>query len=482
VKRRTFLKQISYALTTASLFKCSWQPPNKPNFIFILADDLGWGDLGCYGHPYIKTPHLDKLASKGIKLTDCHSAGPLCSPSRAAILTGKTPYRIGFRDITHRNNPPKVFGIPHDEITVTQLFKKAGYATSIVGKWHVGGNPDEYGFDYWMVTTGGGASPNHLEVENFIRNGKPVGKTSGPSAMICADECIAWIDGLNGDRPFFLMFASHEPHEPIATADEYWKVYQNKGLSLKEELYYGNVSQLDAACGKLFDYLEQKGIANDTLIIFTSDNGPEYRAETSAGSAGPYRGKKLSVYEGGIRVPGIIYWPGKLNSGSTNETTINGTDFMPTMCSVADINMPNDLNIDGINLLPYLMDSNKHKSPNRPLYWRYWRERQDGRIAVRLGDWKLVTTNGEAPYAPFELYNLANDKREQHNLADTHQAELDTLLDVFQQLHADVSKNYCIALKKQKKLEGISELRGSEGLKEVSRPQINLIKKGNTKR
>ncbi|MFW6327992.1 MAG: sulfatase, partial [Bacteroidota bacterium] len=253
---------------------------NAPNIIIFLTDDMGWGDMGVYGHSTIKTPHLDKFASEGMLFTNCHSASAVCSPSRASILTGRTSYRCGFFSI-HREGQQ----YPHireTEITLPEVLKTKGYATCHVGKWHLGSlkpemkhpSPAAIGYDYWLATQSN-AKPSHLNPVNFYRNGKPVGEMKGFSSEIIVDEAIHWLESNQNEAPFFLSVWTHEPHTPIGTDKRFLELY-DEALDPVVREYYGNISQLDYAFGKLMKWLERKGIKNNTLVIFASDNGPAW--------------------------------------------------------------------------------------------------------------------------------------------------------------------------------------------------------------
>jgi arylsulfatase A len=271
---------------------------NRPNIVIFLADDLGYGDLGSYGNPIIDTPHIDTFAAEGVRMTDFHSAGTVCSPSRAGLLTGRNPYRSGFFYIASGDTYLK-----DDEVTIAELLKSAGYETSFWGKWHLseleeewrnGPGPGEQGFDYWLGTT-----LNAFEgPENpkwFLRNGEPVGEVDGWYCDVIVDEAGQWLEhNRDKDKPFFMFVSSHEPHTPIAPPASFSEPYENdavdvlekdikyggvarpeKDISRNKSAYYGTVTQLDGAFGRLLQKLEDLGLEDDTIVIFTSDNGPE---------------------------------------------------------------------------------------------------------------------------------------------------------------------------------------------------------------
>jgi arylsulfatase A len=395
----------------------------KPNIIIFLADDLGWGDLSIYGHSVIKTPNLDRFAKQGMLFTDCHSASAVCSPSRSAILTGRTPFRNGVYTI-HRRQAEFPY-LRSEEITLPELLKENGYSNCHVGKWHLGALdpkfehplPSDIKYDHWLAIEGN-AKPSHLNPENFIRNGKKVGRIEGYAAEIIVDEAIDWLENQKPKQdPFFLTVWTNEPHTPIGTDDKFLQMYSDT-LDSEVRKYYGNISQLDAAFGKLMTWLDENSKTKNTFVIFTSDNGPAWAPghhERVKESAGYHRGAKAWLYEGGIRVPGIIRYPGMVRPASVSHAAINGTDFFPTILDLIGISLPDDRIIDGISILPVL--NNKNLPPrNIPLYWRYDGADGDFKVAYREGDWILLTDEG---LDKSELYNLSNDWQQRHNLVYT---------------------------------------------------------------
>ena len=277
----------------------------KTNFVIFVADDMGWGDSATYGNELIKTPNMDKLASQGVKFTQCYSACGVCSPSRSAILTGRTPYRNGVWRHLSGNHEAH---LRDSEITYPELLKDVGYETCHVGKWHLNSKPQfnnpeypqpgEHGFDYWMNTQNN-ASPSHKDPDNFFRNGEPVGKLEGYSAQLVAAEAAHWLKDIHDPaKPFAMSVWVHEPHKPIATDSRFESLYEGHANSK----YMGNISQLDHALGMVMDALDAQGVSENTLLFFTSDNGP---VRASGGTTGGLRGGKRSDHEGGIRVPAL---------------------------------------------------------------------------------------------------------------------------------------------------------------------------------
>lgn len=270
---------------------------DRPNIVVVVADDMGWGDSATYGNKLIQTPNLDKLAEQGVKFTQCYSAAGVCSPSRSAILTGRTPYRNGvYRHLSGNHEAH----LRATEITYPELLKEIGYTTCHVGKWHLlskqqFNNPDypqpsDQGYDYWFATQNN-ASPSHKNPDNFVRNGKPVGKLEGFSAQLVVEEAIHWLDEIRDpNKPFALSVWFHEPHSPIATDPRFSDLYHGH----ENSKYMGNITQLDHALGHLMQALDRQGVSDNTLVIFTSDNGP---VAAFGGTTGGLRGGKRSDYE-----------------------------------------------------------------------------------------------------------------------------------------------------------------------------------------
>ncbi|MEE3076978.1 MAG: sulfatase-like hydrolase/transferase, partial [Planctomycetota bacterium] len=395
------------------------QEEGPPNFIVFLTDDQGWGDLGCYGHPVIQSPNLDRFASEGIRLTQCYAACSVCSPSRSAIVTGRTPYRNGvWRWIPSGSQ----YHLRASEITIASLLKKQGYQTCHAGKWHLNGKfnsdeqpqPDDHGYDHWLATQNN-ASPNHLNPENFVRNGQQVGRLEGPSSMIAASEAVRWLKSREDkSTPFFITVWTHEPHLPIESAPEFMAPYadiEDEGL----RQHHGNITQMDAAFGKLMSAVDAMGYRDNTVVFFTSDNGPEGNGTTgrTRGYTGGLRGRKRHTHEGGIRVPGIIRWPGRIEAGSISATPAIGSDIFTTICDIAGVPIPDDRTIDGASLRPLF--EGKPVERDQPLYWRNHLAPLQFRVGLRIGDWKMVASED---LDSFELYNIHEDPLETKDLSD----------------------------------------------------------------
>lgn len=391
---------------------------SRPNFIVFLTDDQGWGDLGCYGHPIIQSPNLDKFASEGLRFTQCYAACSVCSPSRSAILTGRTPYRNGvWRWIPGGS----MYHLRESEITIATALKSQGYETCHAGKWHLNGKfnsdaqpqPDDHGYDHWLATQNN-AAPNHMNPTNYVRNREAVGRMEGPSAVIAANEAINWMKAREkSDTPFFITVWTHEPHLPIESAPKYMKHYADiKDEGIRQ--HHGNITQLDDAFGKLMAAVDEMGYRDNTFVFFTADNGPEGNGTSgrTRGSTGGLRGRKRATHEGGIRVPGIVRWPGKIKAGTVSDTPVIGSDVFPTICSVIGIPLPDDRTIDGTSLLP--MFAGKPLEREQPLYWRNHLAPTQFRVGMRVGDWKIV---GSDDLTSFELHNIQTDWQETTDVA-----------------------------------------------------------------
>lgn len=431
---------------------------DRPNIVVVLCDDLGYGDLECYGHPHIKTPHLNALAEDGIRLTSCYSAAPVCSPSRVGLLTGRSPNRAGVYDwIPSANNKPKPDArdqvhMRAEEFTIAKMLKSAGYATCMSGKWHCNAKfnsdaqpqPSEAGFDHWFGTQNN-ASPTHENPKNYVRNGAAVGPLEGFSCQLATDEALSWISKHHeeaSDQPFFVYLAFHEPHEPVASPKSLVDEYLPSAKNEDEAHFFANVANVDAAVGRLVGKLEELAIRENTLIIFTSDNGPEtlnrYRsAFRSYGRPTPLRGMKLWTTEAGFRVAGIVNWPAGQSDACQHESdqVVSSLDFLPTFAKLAGANIPADRKLDGTDMTPLF--SGKQIERKKPLIWAYYNSINEHRVAMRHGDWKILAKlNGadlpktvnvfdgnrdkvfSAQLTDFEFYNVQEDVTESNPVTD----------------------------------------------------------------
>jgi arylsulfatase A len=428
----------------------------RPNFIVVLCDDLGYGDLRCFGHPVIETPHLDRMARDGIRLTSCYSAAPVCSPSRVGLLTGRIPARAGVFDWIPEANQTgsqrqsrSLVHLRRDEVTLPALLKQAGYATCLSGKWHCNAHfnspeqpqPDAAGFDHWFATQNN-AAPSHENPVNFVRNGTPAGPLEGYSCQLVVDEVIGWLDRraeAAAREPFFAYVAFHEPHTPIASPPDLVARYRPKAKNDDQAQYFANVANLDAAVGRLLAALDRLDLAENTLVFFSSDNGPETLdrypdAKRSYGSPGPLRGMKLWTTEAGSRVAGILRWPGHVPAGVVSDQPVSSLDLLPTFCALAGVTPPAGRQLDGCDIRPLF--ANEPLVRSSPLMWIYFNALNDERVALRSGDWKLLARldGGDLPPAAnitemnaarvrsarltdHSLYHMTDDIGEAHDLA-----------------------------------------------------------------
>ncbi len=406
----------------------------RPNVVIIFADDLGYGDLGCYGSPTIRTPHLDQMAAEGLRFTDFYSAAEVCTPSRAALLTGRYPIRSGM--CAHRRVlfPNSKGGLPPKEVTIAEALREKGYATAHIGKWHLGihegSRPLDQGFDHSF----GLPYSNDMDARSDLPKGSS-GLANPPQdgwnvPLICdgkvieqpADqttltrrytaEAVAFIRE-HQSQPFFLYFAHTFPHVPLFASP----AFQGKS---RAGIYGDAVEELDASVGQVLDALRRERLAERTLVVFTSDNGPWLIMRDQGGSAGLLRDGKGSTWEGGMRVPGIAWMPGRIRPGVTNQLA-GALDLFPTALALAGATAAPNVTIDGRDLSPLLFQS--RSIPPRPFFYY----RGDELFACRLGEWKAhfrTQTGYGQPQAethdPPLLFHLGHDPSEKRNIAADH--------------------------------------------------------------
>ncbi len=401
----------------------------QPNMILFLADDLGYGDLGCFGHSIIQSPNLDVFSKEGVRLTQCYSGSAVCSPSRSALLTGRTPHRNGV--YTWIAEGAEVH-LRTSENTLPELLKGAGYTTCHSGKWHLNGlfnnpaqpQPNDHGYDWWMATQNN-AGPTHENPNNFVRNGQPVGQMQGYSAPLVVSEAISWLkEKRDAAKPFFLAVWTHEPHYPIKSDPKFKALYPDLTDDIQRE-HHANVTQMDHAFGMLMKSLDEQKLSESTFVFFTSDNGPEGDGIKSPGrgSSGGLRGRKRDMHEGGIRVPGMARWPGMINAGSTCDVPVIGSDVFPTLLGIAGVKVPTDRTLDGVNVLPALKGIAAKLERPQPLFWRLHMA-PNMKIAMRIDDWKILA---DETLSDFELYNLKTDEKETTDLKDKEPVMFATL-------------------------------------------------------
>ena len=439
---------MKFALTAITVFlHLCVASAEKPNIVVFLVDDMGWGDLACYGNEIIQSPHLDKFASEGVRFTQCYSACGVCSPSRASILTGRTPYRNGvWRWIPSGHSTH----LRESEITLPELLKENGYTTCHVGKWHLNGHfnsdkqpqPDDHGYDHWMATQNN-ASPDHKNPTNFVLNGEPMGKLEGFSAPLVAEEGVRWLkENRDREKPFLLSVWTHEPHLPIESAEEFMKPYahiDDEGI----RQHHGNITQLDHAFGMVMKGLDDLGLRDNTIVFFTSDNGPEgkVRRGRTQGYTGGLRGRKRDSHEGGIRVAGMVRWPGHITPGTVSKVPVIGSDIFTTTLGIAGIKVPNDRTIDGVDIRPAFKGQPVERPV--PLFWRTHIAPEKSRAAMRIGDWKVVA---DETLTEFQLYEIEKDWQETNDLAAEKPEKLaemkKTFMDVWRGIEAEGPRDW----------------------------------------
>jgi arylsulfatase A len=453
MKRRDFLKAAGFGAVTLGLSfqKDSLQTAvyaegkKKPNIVYILADDLGYAEVGCYGQKKIRTPNIDKLAAEGMRFTQHYSGNPVCAPSRCALMTG---LHTGHTQVRGNKQVGGTEGwklgstiggqwpIKADTVTVAKILKKAGYTTGAFGKWGLGragttGDPNKQGFDhfygYICQRQAHTYYPNHLWRDGKVEwiEANKDGKEQVYSHDLIAAEALKFIKA-NKDRPFFLYVPFTIPHVALQVPQDSLAEYKGKWPDPPytgdkgyfphpnpRACYAAMVTRMDHDVGRIMSLLKDLDLDENTLVIFTSDNGPTFNGGSDSAffeSAKPFRGLKASVYEGGIRVPYIARWPGRIEAGSTNDHISAFWDFLPTCCELIGEEPPSD--IDGISMLPTLLGQNQKQKKHKYLYWEL-----NGQQAVRMGRWKALRLK---PNRKIELYNLDEDIGESHNVASEH--------------------------------------------------------------
>ncbi len=408
----------------------------RPNVIFILADDMGYGDLGCYGQKKIKTPHIDRMAAEGVRFTQAYCGTSVCAPSRCALMTGQhlghTPIRAN-RELKPEGQEP----LPEGTFTVARLFQAAGYKTAAFGKWGLGfvdstGSPDKMGLDlffgYNCQRQAHNFYPDHL-----WRNRQRVeldGKTYSHDLIV--SEALRWVRE-NAQSPFFLYLPVTIPHPQYQVPD--LGPYANEPWPEEMKKYAAMITRLDGDVGRLLALLKELGIDRRTLVIFTSDNGAANKAVLDLfQSNGPLRGTKRTMYEGGIREPAIARWPGKIKPGTANDTPWAFYDFLPTAAELIGQPLPPGVKADGISIVPALLGG---AMPKREyLYW----ELHEPRFmqAVRMGDWKGIRYGSLT--APMELYDLAKDPQEAQNVAAGHPEVVSRIASLMKAAHVEAPR------------------------------------------
>jgi len=428
---------------TANTF--AQQTKTKPNILVIVADDLGYADIGVHGGKAVPTPNIDKLAKSGVRCTSGYVSSPYCSPSRAGMLTGRAQTRFGHEFNPHIGLEGKL-GLPLDQRTIADLMRSAGYSTGLVGKWHLGFSKDHHpqsrGFDSFFGFLVGGhnyalrkeAEPKFTTsmAQNVIHRGRELAKVDGFATDVFTDEAIGFMKQ-NKEKPWFLYLAYNAVHTPLEISE---KLKDRVPADVKDPARRGYLSLLiglDDAIGRIMAHLRETGADENTLIVFISDNGGSGLSPFLAYNTGinlPLRGNKGQTLEGGIRVPFFIAWPGKLPAGKTYDHPISTLDILPTSCALAGIKAPS--NVEGVNWMPHLLGEKK-AAPHDALYWRFGPQK-----AIRKGDWSLVDHRDFAKKASsgWELYDLSKDIGQSNNLAAKHPDKVAELTQAWQRWDA----------------------------------------------
>jgi len=432
-------KLLSTILTLVSLAALAVNP-RPPNIVVIVADDLGWADLGAYGSTFHQTPRLDRLAREGLRFSNAYAACPVCSPTRAALLTGRYPPRVGITDYiggqrAGRLRPaPYLDHLPLEETTVADAFQEAGYLTAFMGKWHLGGTnfyPTKNGFDVNIAGSAQGHPPSYFSPYKIPT------LSDGPAGEYLTDrltdEAVRFI-ATNRSRPFLLWLSHYAVHTPLQAKPALLEKYRATLTQLppagdaefrpegerrdrrlqRVPVYAAMLESLDQSVGRIGDALAQAGLEERTIIVFTSDNGGLSTSEGSPTSNAPLRAGKGWLYEGGVRVPLLVKWPGVTKPGGTTDTPAISTDIFPTLLEAASLPARPLAHVDGVSLVPVLRGG---PLPARPFFWHYPHYGNQGGApagSVREGDWKLIEWFEDNRV---ELFNLKTDFVEQNNLA-----------------------------------------------------------------
>lgn len=408
------------------------QPSNPPNILLLYADDLGYGDLSCYGNTKIRTPNLDKMAAEGMRFTDFYAPAPICSPSRAGLLTGKYPIQLGIQQVFF---PESWTGLPPSETLIPEALKKAGYRSALIGKWHLGHHPQylpvAQGFNYFF----GVPYSNDMAGLVYLRNQEALpDKVEQPFTTQRFTEEASRFIRQQPQAPFFLMLAYTMPHVPLYASPAF------KGKS-KGGLYGDVVEELDASVGTLVRLIDSLGLAENTLILFTSDNGPWLSFGPDAGTAAPLRSGKQFTFDGGMRVPLIARWKGKVKPGTVNPSVSSQIDFFPTFLDLAGLKPKPEMRLRGASMQSQLLQNSKETERSMAYF-------SQGKLeAYRLGDWKLKLPQAEVKEAWFRtampahdtlLFNIRQDPAESQNLFGSQKIKARQILDAMQTFQSNL--------------------------------------------
>ena len=473
MKRFLFNNLLFFVLLIISFSACKSNnskekyPAEKPNIIFIMADDMGYGEAGCYGQEIIKTPNIDKIAAEGMKFTQFYSGQAVCAPARCSLLTG---YHMGHSYIRNNGRPkeknpitpfPGQNPIPDSVLTIGEILQQNGYVTAAMGKWGLGntgtsGDPNNQGFDLFYGYKCQVHAHNHYpsflwrndKMEQIEGNDGKSLRGAQHSQDLFTKEALNFINE-NKDQPFFLYLPFVIPHLSIQTTDKFLNMYKDnlsetpykhKGYlenPYPHAAYAGMITQMDDAIGQVVNEIKKLGLSKNTLIIFTSDNGPAYNRlggsdDKFFNSAGGLRGLKGDLFEGGIREPMVVSWPGKIKPGSVIDLPFAFWDVLPSLCEVSGAKIPE--NIDGISFLPTLIDKGTQEK-HANLYWEF--NAYGGQAAMIMGDWKVVIRNLSSRKKDVSvlLFNLKSDKEEQDDLANDYPEKVNEILQEMKKAH-----------------------------------------------
>jgi len=449
------MKLFTPALLLLSLLIFGCSPDEKerpPNFVIILTDDQGYADLSCFGGQHVYTPHIDQMAAEGMKLTSFYMAAALCTPSRAALMTGSYPKRV---DLAYGTDFVVLLagdgkGLNPTEVTLAEVLKSVGYKTGMFGKWHLGDQPEylptRQGFDeYFGIPYSHDIHPYHPRQDHFqfpklpLLDGEEVIEMDPDADYLTrriTERAVQFIEA-NKEHPFFLYIPEPIPHKPLHVSPPFMEGVSSEIVDkLKEEnnsidyptrdkLFRQAINEIDWSVGQILDTLKKHGLDENTLVIFTSDNGP------AVGKADPLQGRKGSTFEGGMREPTVIRWPGKIPAGEENKELMTAMDLLPTIANLAGADIPNDRVIDGKDIWPVLTEG--APTPHEAFFYH----KTTNLEAVRSGDWKLHVQEGE----PTALYNLESDIGESNNVLKGNEEIVKRLLSYIHSFEEDLTKN-----------------------------------------
>ncbi len=420
MKRRAFLSAVAGLAQSRR---------SRPNIVLVMADDQGWGDVGFNGHPVVKTPHLDAMAEEGIRLHRFYSGAPVCSPTRGSCLTGRHPFRYGiYFANAGREGEPSEYALPAGERTIAEVLQPLGYRTGHFGKWHLGdfdgakkSSPSDNGFTEWFSTVRKVPTADPPSREYWKNGAEVTLPLRGDDSKIIMDEAVEFLEkAVQAKEPFFCVIWFHAPHLPLVATPEYRRLYAEHSES--KQHYWGSISALDTQVGRLRAKLREWGVARDTMLWYASDNGPEGDAETVAfpGTAGPLRGRKASLFEGGVRVPAIVEWPARWKGKRTIGAPCSTSDYFPTILAALGLKAPDARPIDGASLLP-LLEGKASQRGSALAFETTKITRGSPRLAWVEDRWKLLTNLDASQDL---LFDLQADPGEKQNLAASHPAEV----------------------------------------------------------